>query len=55
MAARHECWDLFVPKDRTPKAQSEKPVPLKDWFDALTKSHPKSAPASAGGGQAKPH
>lgn len=55
---RHECWDLFVPKDRTAQAQEqvqgEKPVQWKDWFNSLVKSHPQPAPAPRGD-EPKPH
>jgi hypothetical protein len=46
-APRHDCWDLFVPKDR-PLAQAPagKPAQLKDWFGALVKSQPQPAPAA---------
>ena len=53
-APRHDCWDLFVPKDRSPAlAQDGKQAQRKDWFNSLLKSQPHPAPAA--GREAKAH
>ena len=53
-APRHDCWDLFVPKDRPPaQAHGDKPAQRKDWFGGLAKGQ--SHPVPAAGREAKAH